>query len=100
VILAGDGQEAIDLLSSGSTPDAVLTDVSMPLVDGTALYEWLCEERPALASRLVFMTANIGEQDAQRAAKTGRPVLEKPMTRDRLLAALRDTLRAGVEPSR
>jgi signal transduction histidine kinase/ActR/RegA family two-component response regulator len=99
VILAGDGQEAIDLLSSGSTPDAVLTDVSMPLVDGTALYEWLCGERPALASRLVFMTANVSDHDAQRAAKTGRTVLEKPMTRDRVLAALREALRTGAGPA-
>jgi two-component system NtrC family sensor kinase len=98
VILARDGQEAIDLLSSGSTPDVVLTDVSMPLVDGTALYEWLCAERPALASRLVFMTAGIHELDVQRAAKTGRPVLEKPMTRERLLGALRDALPPALRP--
>jgi two-component system NtrC family sensor kinase len=98
IILAGDGQEAIDLLTSGSTPDAVLTDVTMPLVDGTALYEWLCDKRPELASRLVFMTASINEQDVQRAAKTGRPVLEKPMTRERLLGALRDALKPAARP--
>jgi two-component system NtrC family sensor kinase len=92
VVLAGDGQEAIDLLSSGSAPDAILSDVSMPLVDGTALYEWLCINRPALASRLLFMTASVYDEQAQRAAGTGRPVLEKPLSRDRLLLALRDTL--------
>ena len=95
VILAGDGQEAIDLLSSGSAPDLVLSDVSMPVVDGPALYDWLASHRPALSRRLVFMTASVYDAEAQRAAKTGRPVLEKPVTRERLLAALRDVLRAS-----
>ena len=90
VILAGDGQEAIDLLSSGSGPDAVLSDVSMPNVDGPALYDWLCRERPALAARLVFMTASVYDAQAQRAAKTGRPLLEKPFTRERVLSLLRE----------
>jgi two-component system, NtrC family, sensor kinase len=99
VILAGDGQEAIDLLSSGSAPDAVLTDVSMPLVDGPALYDWLCNNRPGLGSRLFFMTASVSDPDAQRAAKTGRPVLEKPLTREGLLATLRDALHPVVESS-
>jgi two-component system NtrC family sensor kinase len=97
VILAGDGQEAIDLLSSGSAPDAVLSDVSMPLVDGPELYEWLASHRPALSRGLVFMTASAYDADAQRAAETGRPVLEKPVTRERLLAALRDVIRASEE---
>jgi signal transduction histidine kinase/ActR/RegA family two-component response regulator len=96
VILAGDGQEAIDLLASGSTPDLVLSDVSMPLVDGTALYDWLCDHRPTLASRLVFMTASVYDAEAQRAARSGRPVLEKPLTRERLLAALREILQPGA----
>jgi signal transduction histidine kinase/CheY-like chemotaxis protein len=93
VILAGDGQEAIDLLSSGSTPDVVLSDVSMPLVDGPSLYEWIAIHLPALRGRVVFMTASLYDQEAQRAANTGRPVLEKPITRERLLAALREILR-------
>jgi len=93
VTLAGDGQEAIDLLSSGSGPDAVLSDVSMPIVDGPALYDWLRRERPALATRLVFMTASVYDAQAQRAAKTGRPLLEKPFTRERVLSVLREVAR-------
>ncbi len=92
VILAGDGQEAIDLLSSGSTPDVILSDVSMPLVDGMAFYEWLSVNRPALAGKMLFMTASVYDEAAQRVVKTGRPVLEKPLTRERLLAALRDVI--------
>jgi two-component system NtrC family sensor kinase len=93
VILAGDGQEAIDLLSSGSTPDLVLSDVSMPVIDGPALYEWLRVNRAELAGRLLFMTASVYDAEAQRAIESGRPVLEKPLTRERLLSALRDALK-------
>ncbi|MGH7436431.1 MAG: hybrid sensor histidine kinase/response regulator [Polyangiaceae bacterium] len=96
VILAGDGQEAIELLSSGSTPDLVLSDVSMPVIDGPTLYEWLRVNRAELAGRMLFMTASVYDPQAQRAAESGRPVLEKPLTREKLLAALRDVLkRAG-----
>ncbi len=72
----------------------------MPLVDGPALYEWIRANREPLATRLVFMTASVYDAEAQRAAQTGRPVLEKPITRERLLAALREVLRpaAGEAP--
>jgi CheY-like chemotaxis protein len=92
VMLAVDGQEAIDLLSSGSVPDAVLSDVSMPVLGGAELHEWLAEHRPALASRTLFMTASSDSADAVRAGRSGRPVLEKPLTRERLLAALGEVL--------
>jgi signal transduction histidine kinase len=92
VMLAVDGQEAIDLLSSGSVPDAVLSDVTMPVVGGAELHQWLVDNRPALANRTVFMTASSDSADALRAGHSGRPVLEKPLTRERLLSALGDVL--------
>ena len=58
VLLAGDGQEAIDLLSSGSAPDAVVTELALPEADGPTLYRWLCKERPGLAKKTVFVTAD------------------------------------------
>ena len=46
VLTARDGQEAIDLLSSGSTPDALITELSLPDLDGRQLFEWLRRARP------------------------------------------------------
>ncbi|HSQ67611.1 MAG TPA: ATP-binding protein [Polyangiaceae bacterium] len=90
VITASDGQEAIDLLVSGSPADAVVTDLAMPEVDGQGFYEWLVEHRPALARKTLFVTA--GARTARSAAflesLQTNLVLDKPVTREQLLAAI------------
>jgi two-component system NtrC family sensor kinase len=89
VLLAADGREAIDLLESGSAPDAVLCDVNMPVLNGFELYEWLLEHRPMLARHVLFITANATDQMASDFfARNEKPVLEKPVTRERLLATM------------
>jgi signal transduction histidine kinase/ActR/RegA family two-component response regulator len=89
VLLAADGQEAIELLESGSSPDAILCDLSMPVVNGFELYAWLLENRPELARHVVFITANAADEAASTFfAQVEKPVLEKPVTRDRLLSAI------------
>jgi signal transduction histidine kinase/ActR/RegA family two-component response regulator len=89
VIMASDGQEAIDLLSSGSTPDAVVTELSLPDVDGRALFEWLRRERPALAARTVFITSE-ATRERYRAflAEALNGTLTKPVSANELWAAL------------
>lgn len=89
VIMASDGQEAIDLLSSGSTPDAVVTELSLPEVDGRALFEWLRRERPALAARTVFVTSEV-TRERYRAflSETMNGILTKPVGANDLWAAL------------
>ncbi len=89
VLLAADGQEAIDLLESGSKPDAILCDINMPVVNGFELYEWLVDHRPALARHVVFITANATNEEASSFfARVEKPVLEKPVTRERLLSTI------------
>jgi signal transduction histidine kinase len=89
VLLAADGQEAIDLLESGSTPDAVLCDLNMPIVNGFELYDWLVDNRPNLARHVVFITANAADELASSFfTRVEKPVLEKPVTRERLLSAI------------
>jgi signal transduction histidine kinase/ActR/RegA family two-component response regulator len=89
VLLAADGQEAIDLLESGSTPDAILCDINMPVINGFELYDWLLENRPNLARHVVFITANAADEIASSFfSRVEKPVLEKPVTRERLLSAI------------
>jgi CheY-like chemotaxis protein len=74
---------------SGSKPDVLLCDVSMPVVDGPHFYRWLVDNRPALIDHTVFMSANVdGEVASAFATVLGKPLLEKPMTRDQLIAVL------------
>jgi two-component system cell cycle sensor histidine kinase/response regulator CckA len=95
VIVAADGQEAIDLLTSGSSADLVLTDLSMPEVDGQQLFEWLGKNRPELAKRTIFVTAGARTDAAGDFLEQleDHLVLEKPVTREQLLDALERVLR-------
>jgi len=89
VIMASDGQEAIDLLSSGSSPDAVVTELSLPDVDGRALFEWLRRERPLLAARTVFITAeSTRERFRGFLEENALNALTKPIGGNELWAAL------------
>jgi len=89
VLLAADGQEALDLLVSGSKPDLILCDLGLPVVSGFQLYDWLERNRPDLARRIVFMTANASDPSARKfIAAVGRPLMEKPITKIHLLSVL------------
>lgn len=101
VIMAGDGQEAIDLLSSGSTPDAVVSELSLPEVDGRGLFEWLRRERPLLASRTLFVSSESArERYRDLLDETLIAPLTKPVSADTLWAALGNLLGFGATSSR
>jgi signal transduction histidine kinase len=88
VLLASDGQEAIDLLRSGSRADAVLTDLILPEVDGHELIAWLRAERPELAKRIIVATASPLDEAEDRGLRDHCAVLlEKPVSHDVLLRA-------------
>jgi signal transduction histidine kinase/CheY-like chemotaxis protein len=53
VLIASDAEEAMQMLASGSKPDAILCDTGA--LDTTALVSWLVEKRSELASRLVVV---------------------------------------------
>jgi signal transduction histidine kinase len=96
VLLARDGQEAIDLLQSGSQADVIIADVSLPEMSGIQLYGWLMKERPALARQVIFVTAE-EQQRPSPVIETGLPVLQKPVSRTELLTAIGSAL--GSEES-
>jgi signal transduction histidine kinase len=92
VIVAADGQEAIDLLASGSVADAVLTELVLPELDGRRLYAWLEEYRPELARHTVFVTSASQDEYGDFVARSGTRVLAKPAMRAQVLQALEETL--------
>lgn len=66
----------------------VMSDLRMPGMDGPALFDWLSSERPHLARRTVFVTGDaLGAAASRFLAATGRPVLEKPFSRQAALKA-------------
>ncbi|MFN3513831.1 MAG: PAS domain S-box protein [Phenylobacterium sp.] len=92
-ILAADGWEAEVAGSARAAMaclqaqrfDLVLSDLRMADGDGPALYAWLETHRPELCDRLAFVTGDtLGAAAGRFLARTGRPVLEKPFTPDRV----------------
>ena len=68
--------------------DVLLLDLHLPDGTGLALWEELVRRDPALAGRVVFMTADLETAETAAAlARTGRPVLRKPFTFDELAQA-------------
>ena len=92
LFIAADGQEAIDLLRSGSTPSVIVTDMSMPSVDGAKLHEWVTNEHPELASRLIFVTAEVASAPRTVDERSTNLRLCKPVSRSALIEAIEATL--------
>lgn len=99
-LLASDGH-AVEVVLSGEAAqrllaerdiDLILCDVRMPGLDGPMLFDWLQRTRPDLAARTAFVTGDaLGAHAAGFVARSGRPTLEKPFTRDavrRIMATL------------
>lgn len=97
VTLAGSGMEGLARLrAEGAGYDVVFCDLRMPEVDGRAVYEDACRERPDLAERFVFITADPTDPslDALRASGPVR-VLAMPFDAAALRQLVRDRLRAS-----
>ncbi len=88
--LAGGGQLALEVVANKPV-DVVLMDVKMPDLDGLAALEKIQAIRPELP--VIMMSGHGTIETAVKATHLGaRDFLEKPISRDRLLLALRNAL--------
>ena len=72
--------------------DAVVADVKMPELSGQELYGRVCQIRPEMARRFIFITGDIdGEETRQFLNETRCSYFLKPFNLDKLTAAV-DTL--------
>lgn len=92
-----NGQLAVNqLLADAGRYDAVLMDVQMPVLNGYDATEAI--RAAGLTLPVVAMTANVMEEDRQRAAEAGMDAhVAKPVDVEILIAILRD-LAPGVVP--
>jgi signal transduction histidine kinase/ActR/RegA family two-component response regulator len=94
---AASGSQAIEKLTAGAY-DLVMLDLRLPDVDGRAVWQWIGERRAALSGRVVFMTGDTMSAETQRFLNdSGRPVLMKPLTIDRVRVVVDDILTAGAQ---
>jgi PAS domain S-box-containing protein len=90
VVRVGGASAAMSLVRGGRRFDAILCDVMMPEATGLELHALLEREAPDQARRLAFITAGVFSEEARDLLRgTARPVVEKPFSKDALLACVR-----------
>jgi CheY-like chemotaxis protein len=89
VVIARGAEAALARLAAERF-DVVLCDLRMPGMSGDALYKRVRAEDPEQADRFVFMTGvGFGADLTRFLADSGRLVLEKPFSANRVLEAIR-----------
>ncbi len=93
VLLARNGQEALQLLEREHV-DLIVTDTKMPgEVTGRGLYEWVCVHKPELAPRIIFTMSDAqGIESVALQEQTGCPHIQKPFKVETFREVVRRTL--------
>jgi DNA-binding response OmpR family regulator len=96
VVEANDGESALALIQSRDEPfDLVLTDLSMPGIDGRQLSETLARYRPSVA--VLCMSGNPDEVPHIGPTDTPVRVMLKPFSKEDLYRAIRDTITRSAD---
>lgn len=79
VVCCESGVDALRLLEAGSFL-GIVSDMRTPGgVDGGQVHAWTLKHRPDLASRIVFITGDVAnEETVNTLRETGAPCVEKP----------------------
>jgi two-component system, NtrC family, sensor kinase len=77
-VIVGSGSEALAVLRTGAWFDLVLSDVTMPGMSGTELFELTRALDASIVRRFVFLTGGTGKEEEERIVATGARRLTKP----------------------
>jgi CheY-like chemotaxis protein len=93
VVCADSGAEGLRLLQSGDFL-GVVSDMRTPGgIDGADVHAWLAIHRPDLASRLVFITGDVAnEETVATLNRTGAPCVEKPFRVQQFITVVEQTM--------
>jgi two-component system NtrC family sensor kinase len=83
------GRAGLETLERDSAWDVVICDLTMPDLDGPAIFSWASNRQPELAARMLFCTGGIfTPRGAAFSAAMGDRILQKPLHPDKLRAAI------------
>ena len=76
-----------------------LIDVKIGEVDGKELYHWLRKKQPEMASRVIFTTGDMMNDDILSfLQQSSRPVLPKPFMLEELIAIVKEVMESTSLP--
>jgi CheY-like chemotaxis protein len=93
VVCSESGADGLRQLESGDFL-GIISDMRTPGgVNGADVYDWIISHRPQLASRLVFITGDIANEDtAETLRRTGTPCVEKPFRVQQFISVVEQTM--------
>ncbi len=95
IVMAVNGQEGLDLASSES-PDLILLDMSLPVIDGWEAARRLKADAATAKIPVIALTAHAMVQDKEKALAAGCDDFDtKPVELPRLLEKINSLLNGG-----
>ena len=93
VVCSESGADGLRALQSGSFL-GIVSDMRTPGgISGADVHDWIRQHRPELASRLVFITGDIANEDtAETLRRTGAPCVEKPFRVQQFISVIEKTM--------
>ncbi len=90
VMIANNGQKALDILKEDKKPDIVLMDIMMPVMDGYETMKRIRKQKEFKDLPILALTAKAMESDREQCIKCGaNDYLSKPVDTSKLLTMLR-----------
>lgn len=98
VLIAVDGQQGVDMVKK-NTPDLVLMDMSLPVIDGWQAVALLKADEQIRKIPVIALTAHAMTGDRERALGAGCDDYDtKPIELERLLGKIQALLAAQQKP--
>ncbi len=93
VDIVGNGKLAEDKLQEREY-DLIYIDIRTPIMNGKELYQYIVDNIPKMANRIIFTTGDVMARDTQAfLERTGRPFMPKPFTPGELRYIVGETLK-------
>jgi len=94
VVLACDGEQALEVMRRGPVPDLVITDLTMPNKDGRTLSHEMKQEDELAKIPIIMLTAQSAPGDVIAGINAGaRQYITKPFKPEELLGKVKEALR-------
>lgn len=93
VVCCESGAAALSVLASGRFL-GIVSDMRTPGgVNGADVHAWVAQHRPELASRIVFITGDVAnDETVDTLRRTGAPCVEKPFRVGQFIAVVEKTM--------